>query len=63
MKYNRFQKFIASLIIFCLLFSITFRIPFFDFRVSATSNETYNLVSIIVDEDTYKEVGGELRRY
>jgi hypothetical protein len=53
MNYSRFQKFISGLLIFSLLFSITFRFPLPSFLASADNNEIFDLVSIIVDDDTY----------
>ncbi|MDR1988348.1 MAG: hypothetical protein LBQ24_06600 [Candidatus Peribacteria bacterium] len=63
MSYNRLQKFISGLLIFSLLFSITFRFPLPNFLVSADSNEIFDLVSIIVDEDTYSKLKSEVDRY
>ncbi|MDR2411942.1 MAG: hypothetical protein LBD88_05285 [Candidatus Peribacteria bacterium] len=63
MNYNKFQKFISGLLIFSLLFGITFRFPFFEFGVSANNRDIFDLVSIIVDEDTYSKVNDELQRY
>ncbi len=63
MNYSKFQKFISSFLIFSLLFSITFNVPYFDFKIFAWSQEFYNLVSIIVDEDTYKEIKSEIETY
>lgn len=63
MIYTKFQKFISSFLIFSLLFSITFRVPFFDFFASASWNQYYDLVSIIVDEKTYSKISSELNKY
>lgn len=63
MKYNRAQKFLSYFLIFSLLFWITFRVPFIDFWVKAASNDIFSLVSIIVDEKTYKETEYEIKRY
>lgn len=63
MRYTKFQKFLSSFLIFSLLSGITFKIPFFDFLVSASWNEYYDLVSIIVDEETYSDIDSELKRY
>jgi len=63
MQYTKIQKSLSSLLLFSMFFSLTFRIPFFDFKVFAWSSEYYNLVSIIVDEDTYDEVKSEIKRY
>ncbi|MDD2907859.1 MAG: VCBS repeat-containing protein [Candidatus Gracilibacteria bacterium] len=63
MKYTKFQKFLSSFLIFSMLSGITFRLPFFDFLASASGSEYYDLVSIIVDEDTYSDITSELKRY
>ncbi|NCO31348.1 hypothetical protein GW891_00500 [bacterium] len=63
MRYSKFQKFLSSFLIFSLLSGITFKIPFFDFLASASGSEYYDLVSIVVDEDTYSDVSSELKRY
>jgi len=63
MDYSKFQKYISSLLIFALLFSITFRIPFYDFKTFAWNDEFFNLVSIIVDQDTYNETKSQIERY
>ncbi|MDP2089997.1 MAG: FG-GAP-like repeat-containing protein [Candidatus Gracilibacteria bacterium] len=62
MNYSKFQKFISSFLIFSLLFSISFRVPF-NFDTFAGSSDFYNLVSVIVDEDTYDELKSEINRY
>ena len=46
-----------------MLFSITFNVPYFDFKTFAWNDEFYNLVSIIVDEDTYNEEKSDIERY
>jgi hypothetical protein len=63
MHYSKLQKFISSLLIFSLLFGITFRFPLPSFLVSAASNEVFDLVSIIVPENTYSELKNEIDRY
>jgi len=63
MKYTKIQKFTSSFLLFSMLFSITFRVPFFDFLASASSNDYYDLVSIIVDEKTYSKISSEIKRY
>jgi len=63
MKYTKIQKFISSFIIFSLLFGTTFRVPFFQFSTFAWSSEFFNLVSIIIDEDSYNEISSEINRY
>ena len=63
MDYSKIQKSLSSFIIFLLLFSITFRVPFFGDKTYAWSVTFYNLVSIIVDTDTYSDIRSELDRY
>lgn len=63
MQYSKIQKSISSLLLFSMFFSLTFRIPLFDFKVFAWSAEYYDLVSVIVDQDSYDEVKSELNRY
>ncbi|NDK10028.1 VCBS repeat-containing protein [Candidatus Gracilibacteria bacterium] len=60
------QKILSGLLIFFLLFSVTLQIPFqqyFSYKAFAAQDEYYNLVSIIVDEDTYSAVRSKLVRY
>lgn len=63
MNYNKFQKFTSSFLIFFLLFSITFRFPIGNIDVLADNRDYYDLVSIIVDSETYYEIDSELKRY
>lgn len=65
MNYSKFQKFTSFILIFSLLFSITFRVPFFEFlkTVKAEDDNFYSLVSIIVDEDTYQKIWNKIDRY
>jgi len=63
MNYTKIQKFTSSFLLFSMLFSITFKVPFFDFSASASSNEYYDLVSIIVDEKTYSKISSEIKKY
>jgi len=53
------------LIIFSLLFSIAFRVPFFGFfsQAEAKNKDFYNLVSIIVKQDTYDKLSTSLNTY
>lgn len=63
---QKIQK-ITSLFLICfLLFSFTLRIPselFFASRAYAGEKEFFNLVSILVDEESYDEVKSKLVRY
>jgi len=65
MDYNKIQKILSGLVLFSLLFSITFRIPFFSFfeNVFAQKTNFYNLVSILVQEDIYPWVKANINRY
>ncbi len=65
-SYSRFQKFLSGLLIFTLLSSMTVRIPFLDFKnltVEAWNSNYYDLVSIIVDKDSYSEIDTYIDRY
>ncbi len=63
MRYTKIQKFLSSFLIFMMLWSITFRIPFLQFSLYADSSEFYDLVSIIVDDETYSQAKSEIDRY
>jgi len=63
MEYSKIQKSISSLVLFSMLFGLTFRVPFFDYKTYAWSSDYYDLVSIIIDENTYDEVKSEVKRY
>ena len=63
---EKLKKIISGSLIFFLLFSITAHIPllqYFSGTSYADEKDFYNLVSIIVDEDTYDAVKGKLTRY
>ena len=63
MTYSRVQKSLSFLLLFLLFFSVTIRVPLPSFFVNAGTSSYYDLVSIIVDEDTYRETGNKIRRY
>ena len=63
MLYSKLQKFLSSLLLFSMLGGLIFRVPFFEFKTFAWSSDFYNIVSIIIDEDTYNEVESEVKRY
>lgn len=63
MKYSKAQQFLSIFLIFLVLFSITFKIPLLNYSTFAGNNDFYDLVSIIVDEETYDEVKSEINRY
>jgi hypothetical protein len=63
---QKIKQITSFLLIFFLLFSFTFRIPtelFFASQTYAGDKEFFNLVSIIVDEDSYDDVKSKLVRY
>lgn len=63
---QKLQKITSFFLIFALLFSITLRVPFeYFFYISgyADEKEFYNIVSVIVDEESYDEIKSELIRY
>lgn len=63
---EKIKKIISGFLIFFLLFSITFQIPilqYFSAETYADEKDFYNLVSIIVDEDSYDAVKGKITRY
>jgi len=65
MKYSQFQKIISGVVIFSLLFSITFHIPLtlFGGKALAADKPFYNLVSILVEDTIYNEVKSKVQRY
>lgn len=71
MWYSRIQRFISGVLIFSLLFSLTFRVSFEWLlnQVLADDTNNYNIVSIIVQSDLYNawilssDVKSEIDRY
>lgn len=71
MWYSRIQRFISGILIFSLLFSLTFRVSFEWLlnQVFAWDTNTYNIVSIIVQDDLYNawifssDIKSEIDRY
>ncbi len=65
MKHTSWQKIISWFLIFFLLFSISFRLPFFEFffRAFAWDLKYYDIVSILVEEDIYWRVKSKIERY
>lgn len=66
MKFAKTKKSISSLLIFSMLFSLTFRIPFLSYinsKVFAEERDFYNLVSIIVEEEIYDSIESQVQRY
>lgn len=63
---EKLKKIISGSLIFFLLFSISVQIPllqYFSAETYADEKDFYNLVSIIVDEDSYEQIKGKLTRY
>ena len=63
---QKLQKLTSLCLIFFLLFSITLRVPvelFLGYSAYAAEKEFYNLVSIVVDEESYDELRTKLVRY
>lgn len=63
MNYSKLQKFLSGLIIFSLLFGISFKIPIMDFSAYAWNSDYYDLVSIVVEEEIYDSIKSEVKRY
>ena len=63
---QKLQKILAGFLIFCFLLTFVFRVPLemiFPYSAFAEQRDFYNLVSTLVDEDTYAEVKSKLVRY
>ncbi len=63
MSYSKIQKFLSSLVLFSILFSITVRVPFYNFSAFAGSSDFYDIVSVIVEEEIYDDIKMEVNRY
>jgi hypothetical protein len=61
--YSKTEQFISFFVLFFFLFNLVFRVPFSSNTVYADESVFHNLVSIIVDEETYDEIDDELERY
>lgn len=63
--HTSFQKFLSSFLIFSLLFSTTFQIPFVWFfsTIFAQDEENYNLVSLFVQQEIYSQVSQSVDTY
>jgi hypothetical protein len=57
-----FQKYISASLVALLLISQTIRVDFFD-DVSADPTKYRDIISIIVDRDTFSSVGSAVRTY
>jgi len=60
-----FKKILSFSLIFSLLFGTIFRIPTEIFLLSsfADDRDFYNLVSVIVDEESYSQTKSQIQRY
>lgn len=57
-----FQKHLSVFLIFCLLVSQTIQVSFFD-QIEAKTEDYRDIVSIVVDEDTYDALSSKIKRY
>ena len=57
-----FQQYISAFLIFALIVSQTIQVSFFD-QADAAIADYRDIVSIVVDEDTYGELRTSIRRY
>jgi hypothetical protein len=65
MNYTKIQKIISFIVLFSFFFSSVFSFPNFKLfsKTSASSEDFYNLVSILVDEDIYDDIKSEINTY
>lgn len=65
MNYTKFQKIISSIVLFWFFFTFIFRFPSINIfsNVFADNKKFFNIVSIIVDENIYNDIQGEVKRY
>lgn len=57
-----FKEHLSVFLIFCLLVSQTIQVSFFD-RTEAAADDYRDLVSIVVDRDTYGKLSSKIKRY
>lgn len=57
-----FHRYLSVALIFILFISQTIQVSFFD-RASARSDDYRDIVSLIIDEDTYSSLRSEVRQY
>ncbi len=64
-NYTKVQKFISFLLIFSIFFSFTFQVSFFSFlqTIFASDSKTYNIVSLIVQEEIYDNIKNSVKKY
>ena len=63
MKYTKFQRYLSFITLFFFLFSTTIHFPLPNVSVFADDNNQKNLVSIIVEENTYKKIAWWVNKY
>ncbi|MGB2110628.1 MAG: hypothetical protein ACPHY8_01530 [Patescibacteria group bacterium] len=56
MKYTKFQRYLSFVTLFFFLFSTTIHFPLPNVNVFADDNSQKNIVSLIVEENTYKKI-------
>lgn len=61
-SFGFFRRYLSAVLIFILFLSQTVQVSFFD-RAKADATDYRDIVSIIVDEDTYSQLRGKIRRY
>lgn len=62
MRSDFFQKYLSIILIFFLFVSQTIQVSFFDSTEAAT-DDYRDIVSIVVDVDTYDALSSEIKRY
>ncbi len=61
-SYTFFRQYTSAILIFLLFISQTIHVSFFD-RASADTDDYRDVVSIIIDDETYDALGGKVRTY
>ncbi len=62
MRSDFFQKYLSIILIFLLFVSQTIQVSFFESTEAAT-DDYRDIVSIVVDEETYDALASEIKRY
>lgn len=57
-----FRQYVSAFLIFALVISQTVQVSFFD-SATAAVEDYRDIVSIVVDEDTYDTLRSQIRRY
>jgi hypothetical protein len=61
-RFGFFHRYLSASLIFILFLSQTVQVSFFD-RADANADDYRDIVSVIVDEDTYNQLRPKIRRY